>query len=158
MRLLAWLGLALALLTCGCAGQQISEPTTALPAPTRNPLTDFHFTTASAGSIVAAPPATPIRNRTADAKFFFINSSLLGMAVFDVEMTQRCIADHRCREQNPLMPLSHAGQLGFNLGLVAGVAGAGYWLKKHRSAFWWLPPATGIAAHTAGVTTGFEHQ
>jgi hypothetical protein len=56
------------------------------------------------------------------------------------------------------MPSSHAGQLGVNLSLVTGISGASYWLKEHRSALWWLTPACGIAAHTLGVASGFEHE
>ncbi len=40
-----------------------------------------------------------------------VNGLQLGMMIFDVEMTQHCIADHHCQEGNPLMPSSHAGQL-----------------------------------------------
>ncbi|HZD47145.1 MAG TPA: hypothetical protein VE178_00245, partial [Silvibacterium sp.] len=105
-------------------------------------------------------PAAATRRpfRTADAKFFLLNGLYLGMAVFDVEMTQRCIAAQHCRELNPLMPSSHAGQLTINFALVAGVSTASYWLKKHSSAVWWLPPVAGTAAHSAGVATGFVHQ
>lgn len=45
------------------------------------------------------PSAAPLKaSRIADSKYFLLNGTHLGMAVFDVEMTQRCIADHHCRE------------------------------------------------------------
>ncbi len=124
---------------------------------TGNAYTDFHFGTASSGAgyITPALPATP---RTADSKFFLLNGIQLGMAVFDVEMTQRCIASHRCRETNPVMPTSQAGQLSVNFALAACNSGISYWLKKHGSKLWWLPSSAGIVVHSAGVTTGFEHQ
>jgi hypothetical protein len=102
-----------------------------------------------------SPPVTP---RTADSKFFPLNGIQVGMAVLDVEMTQRCIASHHCRETNPVMPTSQAGQLSVNFGLVACNSGISYWLKKHGSKLWWLPPSAGVVVHSVGVTTGFEHQ
>lgn len=98
------------------------------------------------------------RPRVADRKYFWLNGIQLGMAVFDVEMTQRCIANHRCREANPVMPSSHVGQLSVNFALVAYSSGVSYWLKKRRSKIWWLPPSASIVVHSIGVATGFEHQ
>jgi hypothetical protein len=98
------------------------------------------------------------RPRIADRKYFWLNGMQLGMAVFDVEMTQRCIADRRCREANPVMPSSHIGQLSVNFALVAYTSGVSYWLKKRRSKIWWLPSSASIAVHSVGVATGFEHQ
>jgi len=118
---------------------------------------DFHPGTASAGAGFAAP-APPVAPRTADSKFFLLNGIQLGVAVFDVEMTQRCIASHHCRETNPVMPTSQAGQLSVNFALVACNSGISYWLKKHESRLWWLPPSAGAAIHSVGVATGFEHQ
>ena len=109
-----------------------------------------------AAMIAPAYPAKP--TRVADSKFFLLNGIQLGMAVFDVEMTQRCIASHHCREVNPLMPSSHAGQLSINFAIVAYNSGISYWLKRRKSSVWWLPPSAGIAVHSVGVATGFEHQ
>jgi len=118
-----------------------------------------HFLgTGSTKTEIVAPAPAAVRTRTADSSFFLMNGIYLGMAVFDVELTQRCIAAQRCRETNPLMPSSQAGQLSINLALVASTGGISYWLKKHRSRLWWLLPATGIAVHSVGVATGFEHQ
>ncbi|MBV8632571.1 MAG: hypothetical protein JOZ83_16715 [Silvibacterium sp.] len=165
MKAFLWLALAIVAGTSSCKAQQTFGPLSATPGLRLTSYSNagllpsgLHFKTASPTTIVAVPPAIPGPSRTADSRYFLVNGSFLGMAVFDVEMTQHCIADRHCREQNPLMPSSHAGQLGLNLGLVAGVSGASYWLKKHRSSLWWLPSATGIAAHSAGVASGFEHQ
>ena len=95
--------------------------------------------------------------RVADSKFFLMNSIHLGMAVADVELTQHCIANHQCREGNPLMPSSHAGQLSIGIGYVALGSFASYRLKKRRSPYWWLPPTGGIAGHAAGIATGLSH-
>jgi len=61
-------------------------------------LSDFHPGTASAGGF-ASSDASDCR-----LKFFPLNGIQVGMAVLDVEMTQRCIARHHCRETNPVMP------------------------------------------------------
>ena len=115
-------------------------------------LSDFHPGTASAGGF-ASSDASDCR-----LKFFPLNGIQVGMAVLDVEMTQRCIARHHCRETNPVMPTSQAGQPSVNFGLVACNSGISYWLKKHGSKLWWLPPSAGVVVHSVGVTTGFEHQ
>jgi hypothetical protein len=116
---------------------------------------EFHLETTSTGVGVVAPPE---RARTADTKFFLLNGIHLGMAVFDVEMTQNCIAEHSCREANPVLPSSRTGQLSVDLALVAYTAGVSYWLKKHNSKLWWLLPSSGAAIHGIGVSTGFDHQ
>jgi hypothetical protein len=79
------------------------------------------------------------------------------MAVFDVGMTQHCIADHHCREGNPLMPSSLAGQLSVDFAYVGYGTFVSYRLKKHRNRLWLLSPAVGIAAHAVGVESGFAH-
>lgn len=96
--------------------------------------------------------------RIVDAKYLLVNGLHLGLAIADTEMTQHCIAEQRCREGNPLMPSSHAGQLAVDLGFVAYGSAMSYWLKKHKSTLWWLPAAGGAAAHTAGLATGLLHR
>jgi hypothetical protein len=110
----------------------------------------------SSGSFVFVPPATKVP-RTLSPGFFLLNGLHLGMAVLDVEMTQHCIANHHCVEGNPLMPSSHAGQLGINFALVGYGAFVGYKLKKQDRKLWALSPTVGIAAHTVGVATGIAH-
>jgi len=158
------LGLAVGM-AWACSAQEISSTLSISPdAYTSVHLTlankapaDVHLETSSTG-VSFVVPAFAVRTRTADSKFFLLNGIHLGMAVFDVEMTQRCIASHQCRETNPAMPSSQAGQLSVNFAVFAFSSGASYWLKKHGSRVWWLPPAFGAAAHSAGVATGFEHQ
>lgn len=111
---------------------------------------------ASGAMVTPGPPAAGLR--IADSKFFLWNGLHLGMAIFDVEMTQRCITAHRCHETNPVMPSSQGGQLGVNFAIVGGNAGISYWLKKGGSSMWWLPPAAGALVHSVGVATGFQHQ
>jgi hypothetical protein len=167
------LGLAIAITGGSCSAQNMNMPSANMPimkldlAPakdqaTAQPFRDFsgetYFIPPSASSSIVVSRPYPTSPRTADTKFFLLNGIHLGMAVFDVEMTQRCIANHRCHETNPLMPSSQAGQLGINFALVGSGSLASYWLKKHQSRLWWLPPATGAAAHSYGVATGFEHQ
>lgn len=93
-----------------------------------------------------------------DKKFLLFNGLAFGMAIFDVEMTQRCIANQHCQEKNPLMPSSHAGQLGLNLALISGTTWVSYKQKEHNSKTWWLPPLMGTVVHSIGVATGFQHR
>jgi hypothetical protein len=110
----------------------------------------------SASGFVRVPPATV--PKTLSSKFYLLNGLHLGTAVFDVEMTQHCIATHNCREGNPLMPSSQAGALSVSFAFVGYGAFVSYKLKKHRSNLWWISPTAGVAAHSVGIATGFEHQ
>ena len=132
-------------------------------APTRENTVDKSYSASHPGAVYAGAgivaPGRPVAiPRTADSKFFLLNGMHLGMAIFDVEMTQRCIASHHCRETNPVMPSSQAGQLSVNFAIVAYCSALSYWLRKHNSKLWWLPPAGGAVVHSVGVATGFEHQ
>lgn len=110
-------------------------------------------------SVEAYRPAMPVIPRSPlSGKYLLWNGLHLGMAVFDVEMTQRCIANHHCREGNPIMPSSRGAQIGVSLGAVAYAAGTSYWLRKHHSRFWWTAPVAGIVTHTVGVASGFAHR
>ncbi|MGB7549919.1 MAG: hypothetical protein WBM14_19460 [Terracidiphilus sp.] len=163
------LGLMLATGGCFCTAQEALIPLEQLPqAPQQQtrlalPSEELAMTAASralpAFSYSASfEPARPVAPRIVDGKFLTINGLHLGMAVFDVEMTQRCIASHKCREGNPLMPSSQAGQLAVDFAYVAYGTGLSHWLRKHKSRLWWLPPTTGIVAHTVGAATGLLHQ
>ena len=60
----------------------------------------------------------------------FASASLIASTVVDIEMTQRCIAAHACREANPIMGSSRARQYGIGMSLNAiGILFAGK-LKK----------------------------
>jgi hypothetical protein len=107
-------------------------------------------------TVVASSPAA--KAEVMDKRYYFLNGLHLGMAVFDVEMTQRCISEQKCREANPVMPSSQAGQLSINFVLVGCEAWYSYWLKKHHPKVWWIAPLSGSVVHAAGVATGFEHQ
>ena len=107
---------------------------------------------------LSARSSKPVSARLMDRKFYLLNGLHAGMAVFDVEMTQHCIAERRCRELNSILPSSNVGKLSVNFALVGYGAGASYWLRKHKSKIWWMSPVTGTVAHTFGVITGFTHQ
>jgi len=77
-----------------------------------------------------------------------------GAAVADIELTQHCLANHTCREANPLMPTSRAGAYALDFSLVGFAAYASHRLHKQHNRWWWTSPAAGIAAHGAGVGTG----
>ena len=110
---------------------------------------------AAAGSLYlrpSPPAARPVLNKT----YFLLNGLHLGLALADVEMTQHCIADHRCKEGNPMMPSSQAGQISISVGIFAYAAGSSYWLKKHKSKIWAVPPAVGVVTHIIGVASGLR--
>ncbi len=96
--------------------------------------------------------------RIANTRFFIVQGLHLGLAIFDVEMTQHCLADHHCVEGNPLMPSSAGGQLGVNFAIVGLGTLASYRLKRDDNKLWILSPTIGIIAHTVGVATGFAHR
>lgn len=163
------LGLTLVMGGWTCTAQESLIPLEPLP---QAPLKQTHLALPAEGlpktlatsvvprfsSSASFEPAHPVAPRIADRKFLMLNGLHLGMAVFDVEMTQQCIARHKCREGNPLMPSSQAGQLAVDFAYVAYGTALSHWLRKHKSRLWWLPPTTGIVAHTVGVATGLAHQ
>src|ERR1035438_3609493 len=110
----------------------------------------------SAGFVFVPP--TPPRPRTLSKGFLLLNGLHLGMAVFDVEMTQHCIANHHCVEGNPLMPSSHAGQLGVNFALVGFGTFISYRLKKQENKLWLLSPTVGIAESSHSLFSCFANR
>lgn len=97
-------------------------------------------------------------SRLIGPRFYLINGLHLGMAAFDVAMTQNCIADHHCQEGNPLMPSGLAGQLSVNFAVVGFSSFVSYRLRQQHSTVWWLPPAIGVTAHGIGAATGIAHR
>jgi hypothetical protein len=164
------LGLVIAMGGWSCLAQDASISSAQFPeAPQLQPHVTIISELSPGGFSSSAAPAVPFAasfepvhsaapSRIVDGKFLLINSLHLGMAIFDVELTQQCIASHRCREGNPLMPSSQAGQLSIDFAFVAYGTGISYWLKKHKSRVWWLPPASGVVSHTVGAATGLAHQ
>jgi hypothetical protein len=101
---------------------------------------------------------TPMVRHTFTRSYLVLNGLHLATTILDIEMTQHCIADHHCREGNPLMPSSHVGQLTVGFALVGYGSFISYRLKRHsESRLWWIPPASGIVAHTIGTTSGIAH-
>jgi hypothetical protein len=108
----------------------------------------------SSGGISSRPAAS---QRTMDSRYFILNGLHLGTATLDVAFTRHCIANHTCREGNPLMPSSALGQVGIDLTLVGYSSWLSYRLKKHHSNLWWMAPTIGSTAHAVGVATGISH-
>jgi len=128
------------------------------PGSSNSALPTFLALSASASSLAGFKRVPAGRSpKFFDARYFWINSLHLSLAVSDIEMTQHCIDEHTCREANPLMPSSQAGKIGVNLGLVTYTATSSYWLRKHKSRVWWLGPTVGVAAHTVGLASGLAH-
>ena len=110
----------------------------------------------SSSSFVLVRPSFK-QSRTLSPGFILLSGMHLGLAVLDVELTQHCIANDNCVEGNPLMPSSHAGQLGVNLALVGYGSFVSYKLKKQDRKLWLLSPTIGISMHTLGIATGIAH-
>lgn len=158
---------ALAMGAWACAAQhapaplaqlpQAPQPQLALSAGGSPTVISSHMMSGLASAAAFRPAHSASNPRFVDGQFLMFNGLHLGMAILDEQMTQRCIANHRCREGNPLMPSSQAGQLTVDLALVSYGAVLSYRLKKHHTRGWWLPPASGVAAHIAGAATGMLH-
>lgn len=169
---------------CACFAQQTPIPfaqiqrdvqLSAMRVPSNSDLASVPLPESAPGSSSSALPAffTPSASASSsagfkrvpagqsprffDARYFWLNSLHLTLAVSDIEMTQHCIDEHTCKEANPLMPSSQAGKIGVNLGLVSYTAASSYWLRKHKSKAWWLGPTVGVAAHTVGLASGLAH-
>jgi len=171
----AMLSLTIAIGGLGCSAQEVAVPfrqierseqlSSSLKMPGNEIAGSLSSSSSSQGVVPAEPSAEgfvrvyPVQApRTLDSRFCLLNGLHLGMAVFDVAMTQRCIADHSCREGNPIMPSSLAGQLGVNFALVSYSSFVSYKLKKRGSNLWWISPAIGAAAHGVGAATGLANQ
>ena len=98
------------------------------------------------------------RPRIVDRKFLLLNGLHMGLAALDYGLTQHCIAAQHCREGNPLMPSSVAGQIAVGSAWVGSGFYISYHLKKQDSKLWWLSPVAGISAHAAGAVTGFMNR
>ncbi|MGD0911739.1 MAG: hypothetical protein ABR928_07580 [Terracidiphilus sp.] len=160
-------GVALVMGAWSCAAQkapvstdqlpQAPQPQLALSAEGTPPVISSRMMPGLRSAAAFKPAHSAANLHIIDGQFLMFNGLHLGMAILDEQMTQRCIASHQCREGNPLMPSSQAGQLTVDLALVSYGAGLSYRLKKHKSRWWWLAPASGIASHTAGAATGMLH-
>lgn len=136
----------------------LSHPQSAIAALEEPPAYSSSASSAPASMGIYGNARLAPKPKTADTKFLIWNGLDVGMAVIDVELTQHCIANGQCREGNPLMPSSHAGQLSVGIGYATLGAFVSYKLKKHKSSYWWLPVAGGIAGHTAGLAAGLAHK
>ena len=102
-----------------------------------------------------SPP--PASHRTLSKGYLFVNGLHLGTAMLEVALTRHCIANHTCREANPLMPSSAGGQISVDLALAGYISWFSYEMKKHQSRSWWCAPMIGSAAHAVGTETGMTH-
>lgn len=114
-------------------------------------------TTPAASEAVFAPTVYK-PPRTLSTGFFLMNGLHLGLAMLDVGLTQHCIANGHCREGNPIMPSSLVGQVAVDSAWVGWGTVISYKLKRDDSRAWWLTPAIGIAAHTAGAASGLVNR
>lgn len=90
------------------------------------------------------------------ARFYMLNGLNVGMMALDMSLSQHCIAEHRCREANPLMPRSLAARIS----IAAVFAGVGLYashrMKVRGTGLWWVPPFFGTVAHAIGAASGLS--
>lgn len=98
----------------------------------------------------------PEQKKVIDKKFLFLTSLATGLTVADFELTQSCIAGHRCIESDPLMPSSHAGMYASSMPVNAGLTYLSYRLKAKGKRYWWVPVAAIVASHAIGVGTNLR--
>ena len=99
--------------------------------------------------------------KTADKKFWIVNSVLVGSTIYDVESTffalERC---EFCLEGNPFMkPFVKAGRPGLYAvqgSIDAGIVYASYKLKKGGNKLWWLLPIAVTASHSIAGTSNIR--
>jgi len=97
------------------------------------------------------------QKKTADKKFWIVNSLMIGSTIYDVESTyfalDRC---KRCRESNPLIrPFIKAGRPAIYTvqgSIDVGAVYLDHKLKKKGNKLWWLLPVVLTVSHTAAGT------
>jgi hypothetical protein len=121
----------------------------------------------SGNPVMSPVPAPIVRNfklaRKSDtarlgAGFFLLNGLNIGMTALDMGLSQNCIAQHRCREANALMPSSLAARVSIVAVFTAFGTYVSHRMKKHGNRLWWVPPLFGTAAHGVGVASGLAQQ
>ena len=109
-------------------------------APVSGVVAEYPAASTASSSVYMLQP-TYKKDRVLDKKFFLVNGLHLGLAALDIGLTQHCIAAHRCREGNPLMPSSLGGQLAVDTVLVTSSTFISFHLKKQYSKMWWFSPS-----------------
>ena len=137
---------------------QLSARTEALPSVALVGRPAESASALPSASEAALTPTVYKPPRTLSTGFFLMNGLHLGLAMLDVGLTQHCIADGHCREGNPIMPSSLAGQVAVDSAWVGWGTLISYKLKRNESRAWWVTPAIGIAAHAAGAASGFVNR
>jgi len=95
--------------------------------------------------------------KTADKKFWVVNTIMIGSTIYDVESTyfalNRC---ENCYEANPLMkPFVEAGRPALYIvqgAIDVGIIYASYKMKKKGHKLWYVLPAIVTVAHTIAGT------
>lgn len=114
------------------------------------------FSTYSAADpIVRTLPVTRVPDKPRlGARFFLLNGLNIGMTALDMSLSQHCIAQHRCREANFLMPSSLAARISIVAAFTAFGTYVSHRMKIRGARWWWAPPVFGAVAHGAGVVSG----
>jgi hypothetical protein len=108
-----------------------------------------------------APPAAlggpfGMEGRTADKKFWGVNTAMFGATVANIELTQRCQKDKTC-SYVPSSINSRFAMYGIALPAEVGVMYLTYHAKERRRSWWYMPPVI-LAAANAYVAVHAYHR
>jgi hypothetical protein len=92
-----------------------------------------------------------------DAKYLLVNGLHFATAMADIAITQHCIANHTCREGNPLVPSAPAAAYGVEFGLASLGAVTSHYAKFNGSHLWLVTPLIGVGTHIIGIASGLQH-
>ena len=101
---------------------------------------------------VVAPMLAPRPERKViDRKFLILTGLATLFTVVDVELTQRCLHHHTCRELNPTLPTGHTAMYLANIPATGALFYWSYRRKDKGQKFWWLPALVDLVPHAAGA-------
>ena len=88
--------------------------------------------------------------------FWTLTAATVATTVADVELTQHCLRAGTCREGNLLLPASRGKMYAIQLPLAAASSYVAYRLHRKQKRYWWVPQASVIAGHGAGIGFGMR--
>jgi hypothetical protein len=99
----------------------------------------------------ACPASAHLHVRLKNRGFWVAVGAACGAAVADAAFSRACVAEHTCKEMNPLAPRGGFGEYGFALAGTAGAALLSWKLidkdAPKPSKIWILPLAVSGASH-----------
>ncbi len=112
--------------------------------------------------VVFVPASAQPKRRVLDKKFWLALGTAYALTVVDIELTQRCIRQHTCRELNPILGQSRGRAYAVNAAVLVPVTIWSYHRKKDQDRNgrqkgkmpWWLPSVVSSGSHAVGMSMG----